>query len=509
MSEHTITNTSRTPDHDDFAGTAGPAIRVSGGAGGIQARYDDIRALGRVYASIGPTLLGYAWEDKREAMDADLLASAVLSPETFAAAEEAIVKATYGPQGLVARATVIEAQALAFVAVVEFYELAEEARSGAIEALHYGFGFSLGFMLPGAAVLTAGTLLANPTLTLALGLTAGTQGDEVLEELSSHLEDHPEAMEMIVGGGGGLLDGLGANPITGPLMGLLGLGGFHPDTGAAAGDLGDLLFQDHEGTLNPDYDGPTLAHEPPRDVEDLLEDLGTTAGQDLPNGVISIQTITQPDGSVSHIVQLPGTDDFFAQDEIRNMGSNLNLIAGESTAYGQAIQQAMQEAGVGPNDPVMLVGHSQGGMQAAALAADPSFGYDVTHVVTAGSPVATAGVPDDVQVLSLENTGDVVPLLDGQENDADAHHTTVHADIHSGSFGAGDGQNHSMSTYESIASSVDSSTEPSLQQVVGSMHDEGFLSGPGAQVTSTTQTFQTVLGDQLPRAGRHGGSMAP
>ncbi|MCD6639613.1 MAG: hypothetical protein LT071_06830, partial [Nocardioides sp.] len=264
---------------------------------------------------------------------------------------------------------------------------------------------------------------------------------------------------------------------------------------------------DYEGVLNGDYDGPTFAHEPPRDVEDLLEDLATTASQDVPDGVISIQTITHADGSVSHIVQLPGTDDFMSEEAIRNMGSNLNLIAGDDTAYGQAIAKAMQAAGIDPDDPVMLVGHSQGGMQAAALAADPSFGYHVTHVVTAGSPVATAGVPDHVQVLSLENTGDVVPLLDGEENKPDAHHTTVHADVHSGSFGAGDGQNHSMSTYESIAASVDASGDPSVQSVVASMHEGGFLSSGGEQVTSTTQTFQTQLGDQVRPASR--GSIQP
>ena len=132
--------------------------------------------------------------------------------------------------------------------------------------------------------------------------------------------------------------------------------------------------------------------------------------------MISIQELTDADGNVSYVVQLPGTDDFMSETEIRNMGSNLNLVAGDDTAYGDAVRQAMAAAGVDPADPVMLVGHSQGGMQAAALSGDPDFGYNVTHVVTAGSPVATSGIPDDVSVLSLENTGDVVPLLDGEQN---------------------------------------------------------------------------------------------
>ena len=36
-------------------------------------------------------------------------------------------------------------------------------------------------------------------------------------------------------------------------MDALGLDGFHPDTGSAADDLGELLFGDYEGDLNDGY----------------------------------------------------------------------------------------------------------------------------------------------------------------------------------------------------------------------------------------------------------------
>jgi len=145
----------------------------------------------------------------------------------------------------------------------------------------------------------------------------------------------------------------------------------------------------------------------------------------------------------------------------------------------------------------MLVGHSQGGMQAAALAGDPDFGYNVTNVVTAGSPVATSGIPDDVSMLSLENTGDLVPMLDGESNPATANHTTVQADVHSGSFGAADGQNHSLSTYGSIADAADASGDPSVVAVVESMQDNGFLNDDGEPVQSQTWSYQTQQGEQI------------
>ena len=72
--------------------------------------------------------------------------------------------------------------------------------------------------------------------------------------------------------------------------------------------------------------------------------------------------------------------------------------------------------GSAPHEPVLLVGHSLGGMEAAALASRDT-GFAITDVVTAGSPTAQVdGFPDGVHVLSLEHHGDVVPLLDGADN---------------------------------------------------------------------------------------------
>jgi hypothetical protein len=98
-------------------------------------------------------------------------------------------------------------------------------------------------------------------------------------------------------------------------------------------------------------------------------------------------------------------------------------------------------------------------------------------------------------VLSLENTGDVVPLLDGEPNPAQAHHVTVQSDVHSGSLGAGPGQNHAVSTYAAIASAADASGDPSVQQVISGMHEVGYLSAGGA--TTHTTSFQAVTGDLM------------
>jgi hypothetical protein len=125
-------------------------------------------------------------------------------------------------------------------------------------------------------------------------------------------------------------------------------------------------------------------------------------------------------------------------------------------------------------------------MTAAHLAADPEFQatYDVQHVVTAGAPTAQVPhIPGSTQVVSLENTGDVVPLLDGEENPDQPNRTTVRFDGRTGSIG----QNHSLDVYREGASAVDESTHASLTESLAQMREDGFL---GNEEGSRTETFR-------------------
>lgn len=58
------------------------------------------------------------------------------------------------------------------------------------------------------------------------------------------------------------------------------------------------------------------------------------------------------------------------------------------------VQEAMKQAGIKSNEPVALIGHSQGGIVAATIASDLKDDYDIEHVVTAGSPVANHPIPE-------------------------------------------------------------------------------------------------------------------
>ncbi|MFC8302780.1 hypothetical protein ACFUCV_03745 [Specibacter sp. NPDC057265] len=134
------------------------------------------------------------------------------------------------------------------------------------------------------------------------------------------------------------------------------------------------------------------------------------------DGEVRIVQVEQPDGSFAYIVNIPGTEDWGAAGggQSRDLSSNLMVMASQSSAAQQAVALAMARAGIPPGAPVMLTGHSQGGMLAVALASDPAFmdNYNVTNVMTVGSPVDGANIDPRVNVLQVQHAGDVVPQLD-------------------------------------------------------------------------------------------------
>jgi pimeloyl-ACP methyl ester carboxylesterase len=172
----------------------------------------------------------------------------------------------------------------------------------------------------------------------------------------------------------------------------------------------------------------------------------------------------------------------------RDLSTNLHTMAGGSTVYMRGIVVAMTRAHIPAGAPVMLVGHSQGGMTAAALAADPAFRsrFHVTQVVTAGAPIARFEVPAGVQVLAMENRNDLVPTLDGANNPDRANVTTMTFSANKGTVS----QNHSLrDAYASAAANLPAG-DPSYAAWRESA--QGFLNP--ANRTSTTDTYAITRG---------------
>ena len=233
----------------------------------------------------------------------------------------------------------------------------------------------------------------------------------------------------------------------------------------------------------------------PADLSALLRHLGevnalSSPGHPENNGTVEVQTITSADGSVRHIVYLPGTDDLtttpWSQDgDVRDLGTNLLLVSGQDNAYQQGILDAMSQAGIQPGQPVALVGHSQGGMEAAAILAHGS-PYTVTTVVTAGAPTAHLdGFPPGSHVMSLENHGDVVPLLDGGDNADSAEQVTVRFDDHETTIGG----THGLGHYVAGADAAEASADASVRDQLTNLDAQGFT-GPADGQEVTSQVFR-------------------
>ena len=167
---------------------------------------------------------------------------------------------------------------------------------------------------------------------------------------------------------------------------------------------------------------------------DAIEHITQMHGGDADNGEIAIEehVTVGEDGTTtrSWTVDIRGTQSFFiGQTGPQDMTTNLQGVAGMSSDQLDAIKEAMSAAGIAPGEAVEFAGHSQGGIMAAQMAADPSVRarYNVVSVVTAGSPTATIA-PGDVPVLSYENSGDIVPGLDGNGTRGDNVTTVMFRD---------------------------------------------------------------------------------
>jgi hypothetical protein len=419
------------------SGAAGAeVVEVTGGSAGLAASYAAARALADAVDAGGDRLRDWGEGGLRVLRDPDLLESGLLSPSSCTAAEAAVLAATGGPHGVLAASVGWEADAIAVRAAVGCLAHADDAVAVAVGAL--AEGLVLATLSPPGALVTAadpGVLTHQPGL--VQHVVTGLGGPPATALLSD------------------LYDGPG-RPVVAPYPAQL-------DT-AQPTSVRDLIAHLHE-------------------VADL------SGRPDSPgNGTVEVQTLTGPDGTVRHILYLPGTDDFGApwdQDgDIRDLGTDLDAMGGRPDGYQQGILEALHQAGVGADEPLLVVGHSLGGMEAAALAAH-QHGYHVTDAVTAGAPTAQLpGFPPGTHVLSLEQHGDIVPALDGAANPDSVEQTTITFDTH-----PADGvlAHHGYDVYEQGAGLADTSTDPSVVDAVGSLHGHGYL-GDGATVTS--QVFQ-------------------
>lgn len=357
------------------------------------------------------------------------------------------------------------------------------APAGAADAPGAGLGGLTGTLQqpaapPGARMsdeALVGALTAAPAGAVpAAGPTAGGVANV-------HLGDPAAALMAVVGasvaGTGALLVGRPASPTIARQL---------VEEGTALG----VVDSTRVTTTQVPVSGAVAAAGPPRGAGDLVRRVRQTADTGTgPAGRVRVEVVTGADGRRRAIVYMPGVQDW-ATDSRNPMsgGSALRAEAGMTSAYTDLVVRALDEAGVTKDEPVLLAGHSLGGIAAAQVAGDPAVldRFTVTAVVTAGSPVGEAGIPSDVTVLSLEHDNDLVPRLDLTANTDAPNVTTVTATAPTWS----PGNAHGSDLYADLADRVDGSADPSL--VAWREEVAPFLAGAGATSVVTEVAGRTV-----------------
>ena len=143
---------------------------------------------------------------------------------------------------------------------------------------------------------------------------------------------------------------------------------------------------------------------------------------------IRIDTYVGGDGQKTMLVYLPGT-----QSLLPIAGSNPFDVTTDATLAANPDQSQLLKAISGALDSagakgahVIFAGYSLGGIAAAELAASGRF--DVTGVITIGSPIGQVNLPSGIPVLSIENSNDPVPAATGRVNPLTENWATVSAE---------------------------------------------------------------------------------
>lgn len=195
---------------------------------------------------------------------------------------------------------------------------------------------------------------------------------------------------------------------------------------------------------------------------------------ELDPGSVGVQKNTLPSGETTWVVMVPGTQGGVTEDHGFDWFSNVLLMAGKPNPATQTVQHAMRQSGIKPDEKVMMVGHSQGGMSSIDISNSQEF--NVTHVVTVGTPTALQASNHSTKYLAVEAEKDLVPPLDGSKNSDRSNRITVRADGDRLETPAGleDDNPHAIENYRELLKEVGRTGNPSTETYFQSVQDEIF-----------------------------------
>ena len=444
------------------------SLDITGGTGGVGAALEDLAAAAQRIAETAADVSLVATVVLRSALSADLVSAALACPVESARLAAGLADLA-GPRGLGGEAVALGTLAAGLRSAVAAYAAGEEVVARLVEAAQDAAVLVLSRQAPLAVAVAA---------VHRAGVDVGAGAERLVFE-APWLADLAGGVEGAVAGPATPLDYEDALIL---LSRTLSHGGRLTEAGRQV-----------QATAEP-----SRAARAPASLADLLahqDDLGTAASQ--PSRVRVVE-VPQADGSSSWVVVIPGTQSWSprAGTNPSDLTSDVVLMAQQSALLAagvdHALLQAQRDAGrEGLADAVMLVGHSQGGIAAAALAADPDFRQRqrVTHVVASGAPIAHFPVPPEVSVLAIEHRQDAVPRLEGERNADRRGWVTVTRDLDGEPVDRSAGAAHASGLYRATAALADTSGSHSLAD--WRRGSAAFLAGPTAG-TATVRDFRVA-----------------
>lgn len=209
-----------------------------------------------------------------------------------------------------------------------------------------------------------------------------------------------------------------------------------------AGDVHAHLLRDSAETpaeQAPRQDRPKARlrrTEAPTTLSDMCADIDDTYWAMTAGTTLKITRVGEGSGR-RWLVSLPGTahTDFASDENPADMESNAREMIGLESAMRlgvvKAVQDAMIRDGLSGHElhtqPVLICGHSQGGIVAVALASLPPerAGLNVRGILATGTPGRRRRIRPDVVMVAVAHDQDVIPAMDGAPDRCPDHRVTV------------------------------------------------------------------------------------
>ena len=358
-------------------------------SGRVVVDYEELRRMSRVWEDAAKSVARQAVSVAALAAEPCVAANAVFDPMGAAHAEMAILAAAAAPHGLAALSAKFAADGLALEAVVVKEELVDDFPIRELAAFDSWLA-TAAFRLP-----------FDPVGVLRDGSARlGALGDAGVGYLSPFLEPLLSTLAPAARFRSDVADArpLRVDPVVGLPLSLVG-----------------VVAPEGPGYVASAVIRPEWADRPIGSLGSAMRrvsDLERTSTADL-----AVERVTASDGTTRWVVELPGMRHMGVSADPEDLSGSVAAMALPATAYTRSVAAALDAAGVPRGAPVLLVGHSEGGIVAMDLAADPTFNggrVRLTHVVAAGSPISSKQVApgSGTKVLSVENVNDVVTHLD-------------------------------------------------------------------------------------------------